>query len=408
MTERRDARKFKFTARAIDALRPEAGAFLAWDETLPGLVCKVYPTGAKTYLCVARVRGTQRKLTLEPVGVTPSLDRVREKAKAVLAKMAEANRDPGAEDPVSAKRRARQEARAKRAADANTFGALCETYIETYAKPRKRSWKADAAMIRSDIPEDWKARSVVEITRRDVVELIDRKAVKAPIQANRVRALLHKLFRFAIAKGRAEYNPVYGTDRPTQERSRDRVLATEEVRRVWTATEKMPAPMRALLRLQLVTAQRYGEVLAMRWSDIDLAERVWTVPATVAKNKLSHRVPLSELALEILDALPRESEFVVAGARGRRQYYEATAALGLPDFRGHDLRRTAASGMASLGVPRHHISRVLNHVEAGVTAVYDRHGYDSEKRAALDSWARKLRSIVDPENAGGRVLEFSR
>ena len=139
----------------------------------------------------------------------------------------------------------------------------------------------------------------------------------------------------------------------------------------------------------------------MRWGDVDLDDRWWTIPGSGTKNSLPHRVPLNDLAIEILTALhrrvpedPPASGYVLAGARGKRQRSETSARIGLDDFRGHDLRRTAASRMASAGVPRLVIGRILNHVESDVTAVYDRHGYDAEKRNAFDIWARELKEIL--------------
>jgi len=143
----------------------------------------------------------------------------------------------------------------------------------------------------------------------------------------------------------------------------------------------------------------------MRWSDIDLVSKWWTVPATVAKNKLAHRVPLNPPAVTILRELR-------ASAKQYAVWVCASSLLDTPvshdakkavarirrrvgfDSRGHDLRRTAASLMTSAGIPRLVVAKILNHVETGVTAVYDRHSYDGEKREALDLWARQLQRIL--------------
>ena len=135
----------------------------------------------------------------------------------------------------------------------------------------------------------------------------------------------------------------------------------------------------------------------MRWADLDLDGGWWTIPAEDTKNKLPHRVPLSTPVVKILKELrsvDRSGFYVMTGARGRRQRSEASLRLGLTDFVGHDLRRTAASYMASVGVPRLVIGKLLNHVEPGVTRVYDRHSYDAEKRQALDTWAKRLTAIL--------------
>src|SRR5581483_9786101 len=165
-------------------------------------------------------------------------------------------------------------------------------------------------------------------------------------------------------------------------------------------------------------AQRGGEVYGMQWSDVDLETGWWTIPATSAKNKKAHRVPLSKPVLDLLaqlkvkadDALKKHPDskravYVLRNARGKRQQAQVAAVFGVENFRGHDLRRTAASLMTGSGVPRLTVSKILNHVESGVTKVYDRHSYDPEKRAALDQWARQLAAIVAEKEA--TVLTFA-
>lgn len=148
----------------------------------------------------------------------------------------------------------------------------------------------------------------------------------------------------------------------------------------------------------------------MRWHDIDLAAGWWTLPATSSKNKLSHRVPLAPSVVTLIETVKKtaakDAVFVLAGARGKRQQSEAAATFTVSDFRGHDLRRTATSIMASGGIPRLTISKILNHVERNITAVYDRHSYDPEKRAALDWWDVKLHAILDNKDSA-RVLSFA-
>ena len=157
----------------------------------------------------------------------------------------------------------------------------------------------------------------------------------------------------------------------------------------------------------------------MRWPDVDLTAGWWTIPSSHAKNKLAHRVPLSPSVVTLLTTLKaaaaEEAVYVLAahhrvagaGARGKRQQAEAAATFTVPDFRGHDLRRTAASLMTGGGVSRLIVSKILNHAERGVTAVYDRHSYDDEKRSALDWWAARLHAILSHPH-GGAVLPFAR
>jgi integrase len=168
-------------------------------------------------------------------------------------------------------------------------------------------------------------------------------------------------------------------------------------------------------QVQLLTAQRPGEVRSMRSSDLDLDNGWWSMPASVAKNARPHRVPLTKAVVEILERrreLAGDSAIFVfenrPGAssiahRGKKAASILCRGLSF-EFRAHDLRRTATTRMAEAGVPRDHIAKVLNHVEGGpaATRVYDRYAYDAEKRDALDRWARRLLAIIEGKDQEGR------
>jgi integrase len=199
---------------------------------------------------------------------------------------------------------------------------------------------------------------------------------------------------------------------PAQEGRRDRVLNAEEIAAFWRALDiaKMAEGTKLVFKLQLVTAQRKGEIVSATWEEMDLAEGWWTIPADKAKNRMPHRVPLSPLALELLKAakaLSGDSPWVFPSPRGNKHITpeavdHAIRRHGLEvlgfTFVPHDLRRTAASLMTGMGIFRLTVSKILNHVERGVTAVYDRHSYDKEKRHALEAWAHKLKSIFEGED----------
>jgi integrase len=393
------------TARTVANLKPRATAFYQSDTTISGLAVRVAPDGAKTWSLRYRVGRRQRRLTLGSYAVLTLAD-ARQRAKDAL-KLVSAGVDPG---------QTKQDRR-----DADTVSDFAKTYIEKHAKPRKKSWKVDQRRLNIDVLPLWTHRLMKDITRRDVRELLDAIAARpAPIVANRVRSLLHKLFNVAIELGIVEVNPVTATRRPGVEQQRDRVLTHDEMRTFWTACDALPLEMRAAWTLRLLTAQRGGEVYGMHWQDVDLEGGWWTIPAGLSKNKLAHRVPLSAAAVDILREVrakadermktqkhPKPSVFVLRTARGKRQQAEAAATFNIDDFRGHDLRRSAASSMASSGVSRLVISKILNHVERGVTAVYDRHSYDAEKRIALDAWARTLTNIIEQKDSA-TVVAFAR
>ncbi len=178
----------------------------------------------------------------------------------------------------------------------------------------------------------------------------------------------------------------------------------------------MSEMVRLALRLQLVTAQRKGELVAAAWDEFDLDERVWTIPGHRSKNGQTHRVPLSDMALSVIATI-RENiagpDILFPSARTGRcitpesinhALLKSLPGMDIEDMVPHDLRRTAASYMTSLGISRLVVAKILNHAEVGVTAVYDRHGYDAEKRRALDAWGGRLTEIVSGHSAYSNVL----
>lgn len=206
------------------------------------------------------------------------------------------------------------------------------------------------------------------------------------------------------------------------------MLSDDELRELWTMLDGLarqdeheelvqelqrskarltPATAQAF-QVQLLTAQRPGEVRQMRWADIDLQNGWWSIPASLTKNGKPHRVPLTRGAVEILQRrqqLADDTAIVVfenrrgggsIAHRGKKAASVLCRGLSF-EFRAHDLRRTAATRMAEAGVPREHIAKVLNHVDSSpaATRVYDRYAYDAEKREALERWARRLQAILD-------------
>lgn len=336
--------------------------------------------------------------------------------------------DPGAE--VVAERQ--EERRAPTVAD------LVAEYLEKWAKPRKRSWKVDKRILEKDILPVWGTLKAKDITKRDVIRLLDRILERnAPIMANRTLAIIRRMFNFAVERDILSASPCLGVKAPAPENQRDRVLTAEEIRVFWHALEgeamsRVDPFIKLALKLEMVTAQRKSECCAAAWEEIDLEEGWWTIPGEMtpfrsqygvaeglAKNRLPHRVPLSPLAREILlsaKSLAGDSPWVFPSYRTKRPITPAAVnhavwlhrdSLGI-NFVPHDLRRTAASHMTSMGIPRLVVSKILNHVERGVTSVYDRHSYDWEKRQALEAWARRLQSLVGIAEEENKVLPLIR
>jgi integrase len=289
-------------------------------------------------------------------------------------------------------------------------------YLDLYAKVHKRSWREDARFLTTEVLPQWGQRKAHDIRRSDVLALLDQVVARgAPIMANRALRLVRRVFNWAISRDLVDRNPCFQIQAPSPEIQRDRVLSDAEIRRVWAACGQLERLLELYFKLSLLTAQRGGEVRMMRWEDVDLETGWWTIPAQIAKNGLAHRVPLSHAAHELLRSFqataaspwvfpsPRLAQRPVKNVHKPAGQLAAYAGV---VFAPHDLRRTAASHMASMGIPRLVVGKILNHAEPGVTRVYDRHSYDAEKRQALDAWGRKVIALVTGE--AGKVIPLQR
>jgi integrase len=393
-----------FTARWVQTLKPNGQRVEYFDEMLTGLVLRVEPSGRKVWRVAYRANGRWRRMNLASVAVM-DLATARDRARELLGDVA------GGADPAEDKRTNR---------DASTFAELAHAYIEKHAKKLKRSWRQDQRMLYGSpqkkrtgkkphvaLVTRWGHRKAKEMTRREIREVLEEIVERAPTMANHILCLVRKMFNWAIEHDWLETNPCSMIKRPAPARQRDRVLSEDEIRAVWKALDEEQPAAAALFKLRLFTAQRGGELHSAAWADMDLATGWWTIPGERAKNGLSHRVPLSPPAVRLLEDLRAnhgESPWVFPskGKAGSHVYHmqkaiERVVKRSDVSFRGHDLRRTAASLMVGAGVPRLVVSKILNHVETGITAVYDRHSYDPEKRAALDFWGTRLEAIVSDQ-----------
>ncbi len=335
-----------------------------------------------------RHAGRLRRLTIGRYP-TLSLADARNEAREALRQAALGN------DPASLKQQERQ---------AGTFGELAGEYIERWAKKKKRSWLADQHLLERCLLPLFKNVRASEVSRKDARALLETMAETTPIQANRAHSLLSTIYSWANSVDLIEHNPCVGLRKPATENQRDRVLTEAELKKVWNAMGAEQSGFASLFKLCLLTVQRSGaEVRRMRWQDIDMDTYWWTIPAEFSKNGLTHRVPMSSPAMRIIETLQdaARSPWVFPG-RSRQEHCQniqipfrrVRKLAGIMDVRIHDLRRTAASLMTGMGIPRLTVSKILNHAEPGVTAVYDRHSYDREKRDALDAWAKRLMVVV--------------
>jgi integrase len=420
------------TDRTVKALKPATtGRYERYDDVVPGLGIRV-SAKSKVWVLFYRERlpdlsggfasgRRKRRWTLGPYPAL-SLAAARKKAQRALSDLTTKGIDPAL---------GKVEAR-----NAESFAELAVDYLERHAKPKKKSWKEDQRMLRLDVLPHWQSRHVKTLTRRDVNDLLDGIVDRgAPVTANRVLALVSRIFTYGIDKDWLDSNPAARVSKQ-KETPRERTLTDEEFKALWILLEaaKTPtrtpgaviAPMMARgLQLMVRTGQRAGEVFGMRWADVDETSGWWTIPGTKTKNGKTHRVPLTAAALALLaearvNSTPKSvisgpDGWVFEAQRGGSNRWQAAnvvsrlrhAGLLTGDYTRHDLRRTVATGMAQLGTTRAVLSHVLNHTDGGpsATAVYDRYDYDGEKKTALEAWGRHLDALLTGRPS--RVVPFA-
>jgi integrase len=393
----------RLTNRSVEAMKPGSVRQEIPDSFLPGLYLIQQPSGAKGWAVRYRHQGVPRKHTL---GSYPALGLkdARELAAKALRSVAE-GRDPGREKIQA------------RAAKADSVDRIVEEFLERHVRRSNRPRTAEETerLLRQHVLPRWRGRMVHDITRRDVLDILDRVVDGgAPIAANRVLAAVRKFFNWCVARDILAASPCAGVKPPTAERSRDRVLTDDELRLVWAAAEKLGGTFGPLVKLLALTGQRRDEVARIKFEEINFDARLWTLPPARTKNNQPHEVPLSKPALAVLQRLPRtaESPFVfttnggaspASGYSKNKRRLDALLPADMPSWRLHDLRRTAASGMARLGINLPVIEKVLNHASgsfAGIVGVYQRHSFADEKRHALEAWGNFVEALVDGKPAG--------
>jgi len=303
-------------------------------------------------------------------------------------------------DPVEVRA---EEKRAK--ASIISVDQAIDEFIERYAKKHTRSWKETERVLETYALPKWKGRALPSITPADIHQILDPLTDDGKAyMANRLLATVRKFFNWCKQRQWIKDVPTEGIAPPGKEQARDRVLDWDELVDVWNAADQMGWPFGPFFRLLIVTGQRRSEVSNMKWDQIDLDGNLWTLPKEETKSDRLHQVPLSPMALEIINSLPKTSDLLfsttgttpISGfSRAKKEIDKLSEVTG---WRIHDLRRTVASGMAENGIAPHVIEKVLNHSSgqiSGIAAVYNRHAYLPEKEKALATWANALTAAIE-------------
>jgi len=389
----------RFTKQSLDALKAKDERYEIAETNGKGLAVRVTPKGTKTFIYRYRHRGRARRMTL---GAYPenSLKKVHNELLPNARKLLEAGTDPG-DHKIAEKQKEYA---------ANTVGELVTLYIDKYAKREKRTWKEDDRMLKKDVLPYWKHRKAEEIRRLDVTTLLDRIVDRgAPITANRTFEVVSRIFSWAVSKGYLDNSPCFKMEQPAKtSEKRERTLTGEEIKILWNALDdaKMTTPIKLGIKLLLVTGQRRGEVAEAKKSEFDLDSGWWTIPAERTKNGKPHRIPLTALSIDLVQQLIElsgDEDYLIPSPRGEQAIRPGALTkaidrtrqdIGIEHFTIHDLRRTVATNLGEMAVNRLHIEKILNHSDRSVTAVYDRHTYDKEKKEALDLWDSRLNNFI--------------
>jgi integrase len=425
-----------------------------WDTALPRFGVRVTPTGARIYLIQYRAKAAPgeksktRKITIgQHDGELWNVTKARAAARKLLAPV-----DLG-DDPFAEREAKRTAEAAARAADAevealkareaeararDSFEAVADRYIALCLKA-SRSGAETARLLRHGPVPAWRGRHIAEVRRSDLADLIDTIKQRSPAVARATYAALRGLFSWCVERDLIVASPCQSITAPPRPEARDRVLADNELAVIWNASDALGYPFGQVVKLLMLTGQRRAEVANMAWAEIDLDTGTWRIPKERAKNGKAHEIDLSPQTVEVLNSVKRNGPYLFParkaptrkavqaraeataesqGVRGfsavkRKLDGEAEtlwqAALAkakakhvapMEPWRIHDLRRSAATGMAAMGFAPHVVERVLNHIsgtQSGLVGVYQRHEYRAERKAAMLAWGAHVEAVAKGE-----------
>jgi integrase len=387
----------RLTVKSADSLKLKAGQKerIAFDDDIPGFGLRIREGGSRTWIFQYRIGSKQRRMVLASANSAQlNLADIRKTASKLQGRVALG------QDPAMDKEIARREVE-------NTFAVFADQFLEA----RKSSWRAgtyrEAKRHLTKHTKPLHSFPIAAVSQYNIAKLLEDIAKKSGgVTANRVRTSLSSLFGWIIKKGirLPEGNVASYTEKPVEEKSRDRVLSDAELETIWKAC--LDDDYGAIIKLLMLTGQRANEIGALRWNEVHDEQIV--LPAERTKNRRAHIIPLSDIAKMIL-AGPRQADRRFVFGRndtGFSGWSKCKAALDqrarLEHWAVHDLRRTVATRMAELGVQPHIIEAVLNHVsghKGGVAGIYNRATYDKEKREALNLWAEHITALVEGRKA---------
>lgn len=393
----------RFEHNSIESLKAGEKEIELFDTNVKGLGLRVSKSGHKSFFYRYRFYGKIKRFTIGGFQDI-SLKKARAKARSLRTAVTEGN------DPQGEKQARRTVIIPK------TFNDLATEFkFIHFQSLRPKTISEHTRIIDNELIPVFGRLPIEQVDKGKIIAFLDRKAIKdgKKTMANRIRARLHSIFEFGIHRDIVKINPVTSIRKYTEgEVKRERYYSEDEIKKLWAAFEKQAEPMQSVFKMLLICGQRSKETRHMRWDHIQRG--IWIIPAELSKSNREHQVPLPALALGVIEKLKpwtSQSDYVFESPRIKSQPVEWLKRAvkqvreekdSVPDFRLHDLRRTAATHMAGLNIDRTVLGKILNHKglagDGQVTAIYDRHEYLEEKRQALDKWSTRLIQIIMEKN----------
>lgn len=396
----------RLTDISIKALQPPLkGQVTYTDDTVPGFGVRVSQGGVKSFVVV--YGRSRRRATLGRYP-TISLQDARRAAKELLAERTLGKKDT---PPIDFE-------------EALTL-FLSTHFPDNYPKPRTKA--ETKRLLEKHFLAPLRHEKLADIQTQEVSRVVDRLQ-DTPSEARHAFAAIRQFFNWASGRGYVLRSPCEGLRAPGHAVSRDRVLTNAELKFVMTRAREDNSTFNRIVLLLLLTGQRRNEIASLRAEWIDFKKRTITLPPSLTKNKRQHTVPFGKMAEVVLKAAVADMEkrerdqeekcSLLFPARGKDTPF-AGWSKAKPDFDEgcpvphwtlHDLRRTCATNLAALGVPVHVTEKLLNHVSgttSGIVAVYQRHTYLDEMRAAIEAWESHLRALTQGK-AGTPLLPLGK
>jgi integrase len=359
----------------IRNLKPGPRQMFYRDETVRGFGIRVSPKGTKTFVLM---HGADRRLTtIGRYGII-TLQEARLAAKKMLPE-----RTLGRYTPLTA-----------------TFREAFSVYVATHLPNNRTAYESERVLTKHVLPA-LQSKKLTEIHYQHVAEIIDR--IKTKPAANHLYTETRVFFNWAVKRRYLTLFPLAGSTQPHPSVNRERVLTHDELRRIWHAAAEIGYRYGTIVQLLMLTGQRRGETSKLEWDYIK-GDQI-SFPAAIVKNKRTHTIPIGSMAVNVIENIERRSPMLFPAeghddrpfAAWSSAFLRLEALSGCSNFTLHDLRRTFATELASLGVAIHVIEKLLNHSSgqiSGVAAIYNRFSYAKEMRVAILLWENHLAKIV--------------